>query len=203
MASTNRRGGWPTCCRFRDRGGPLQMWPAVIGCRRIGSRSGSRCLITPAAPTPLSGPPQQWPGRGWCGSPASRAVWRFPGDHRRGPVSHGPSCAPSRDHSRPRAWSADELHDLPRFPAHRELYRPAPPGDRTRPDQVNDRPPLSMYEVVRLTTELLSAPCRSAGRGCSLAIPTGGLPCGLLFSYQPVDRRRLAPRHCGLTTGYR
>jgi hypothetical protein len=64
-------------------------------------------------------------------------------------------------------------------------------------------PPLSMHEVVSLTTELHSAPCRSASRGCSLAIPTGGLPCGLFFSYQPGDRRRLAPRHCGLTTGYR
>jgi hypothetical protein len=28
----------------------------------------------------------------------------------------------------------------------------APPGDQTRPDQVNDRPPLTMHEVVR--------PCR-------------------------------------------
>jgi hypothetical protein len=47
------------------------------------------------------------------------------------------------------------------------------------------------------------APCRSASRGRSLAIPTGGSRVGSYFPHQPVARRRLAPRYCGLTTGYR
>jgi hypothetical protein len=53
------------------------------------------------------------------------------------------SCARSPDGSSAR----NEPHDPSSTTANRELSPPAP-GDRTRPGQVNDRPPLTMHEVV-------------------------------------------------------
>jgi hypothetical protein len=54
------------------------------------------------------------------------------------------SCAPWPD------WypARNEPHDLTSFTAHRTLYRPALPGNRTRPEQANDRSPRTMQEVV-------------------------------------------------------
>ena len=42
----------------------------------------------------------------------------------------------------------NERHDPNHSTAHRELYRPAPPRDRTGPGQVDDGPRLTMHEVV-------------------------------------------------------
>jgi hypothetical protein len=46
-------------------------------------------------------------------------------------------------------FARNEHPDLSSSAAHRGRYRPARPGDRTRPGQVRDRPPLTMHEVVR------------------------------------------------------
>jgi hypothetical protein len=54
-----------------------------------------------------------------------------------------PSCPRSPDSSPVR----NEHCELPSSTANRKLYRPTLPADRTRPDQVNDRPPPTMHEV--------------------------------------------------------
>src|SRR3712207_4114697 len=54
-------------------------------------------------------------------------------------------CCPRSPH---RAPARNRPPDATNPTTHRKPYRPAPPDDRTRPDQVNNRPLLTMHEVV-------------------------------------------------------
>jgi hypothetical protein len=79
----------------------------------------------------------------------------------------------------------------PRVAALRRSSRETVDGERRRGRAIS-RPPTSCARSSAISS-------RSAN---DKYLPDD-LLCGLLLSYQPVDRRRLAPRHCGLTTGYR